>query len=86
MLDGAYDRTMLLDKARFLDFVVETVRRIDAEPGSKDFPHRWVVKRTFGWLTRWRRLERDYEQRREVSEAMIHFALGGLLLRRIAHG
>lgn len=83
--DGAYDRTMLMDKARFLDFVVEIVRRIDEEPGFKVVPRRWVVERTFGWLTRWRRLVRDYEQRLDVSEAMIHVAMGGLLLRRVAH-
>jgi len=28
---------------------------------------------------------RDYETRIDVSEAMIHIALGSLLLRRIAH-
>jgi putative transposase len=48
-------------------------------------PRRWVVERTFGWMMRWRRLVRDYEARLDVSEAMIHIALGGLLLRRIAH-
>lgn len=83
--DGAYDRTALMDKAAFLDFVIEIVRRIDTEPGFKVLPRRWVVERTFGWLTRWRRLVRDYEQRIDVSEAMIHVAMGSLLLRRIAH-
>jgi hypothetical protein len=28
---------------------------------------------------------RDYEQRLDVSEAMIHVAMGSLLLRRISH-
>lgn len=83
--DGAYDRTQLMDKAAFLDFVIEVVRRIDGEPGFKVLPRRWVVERTFGWLTRWRRLVRDYEQRLDVSEAMIHVAMGSLLLRRISH-
>jgi len=83
--DGAYDRTQLMDKARFLDFVIEVVRRIDKESGFKVLPRRWVVERTFGWLTRWRRLVRDYEQRIDVSEAMIHVAMGSLLLRRISH-
>jgi len=46
--DGAYDRRQLLD------FVVEIVRRND--PGFKILPRRWVVERTFGWLTRYRRL------------------------------
>lgn len=78
------DRTRLLDKAAFLDFVVEIIRRIDAEPGFKVLPRRWVVERTFGWLMRWRRLVRDFEQRLDVSEAMIHVAMGSLLLRRIA--
>jgi len=83
--DGAYDRTQLMDKAAFLDFVIEIVRRIDGEPGFKLLPRRWVVERTFGWLVRWRRLVRDYEQRLDVSEAMIHIAMGSLLLRRISH-
>lgn len=34
--------------------------------------------------TRWRRPVRDYEQGIEVSEAMIHVALGSLLLHRIS--
>jgi putative transposase len=83
--DGAYDRAQLLDKAAFFDFVIEVVRRIDAEPGFKVVRRRWVVERTFGWMTRWRRLVRDYEARLDVSEAMTHVALGGLMLRRIAH-
>jgi putative transposase len=83
--DGAYDRTQLMDKAAFLGFVIEVVRRIDGEPGFKVLPRRWVVERTFGWMMRWRRLVRDYEQRLDVSEAMIHVAMGSLLLRRISH-
>ena len=83
--NGAYDRTKLLDKAAFLDVVVEIVRRIDGEPGFKVIARRWVVERTFGWLIRWRRLVRDFEQRLDVSEGMIHVAMGSLMLRRVAH-
>ena len=83
--DGAYDRTKLMDKAAFLDFVIEIVRRSDASAGFVVIPRRWVVERTFGWMVRWRRLVRDYEKRLDVSEAMIHVAMGALLLRRIAH-
>lgn len=36
-------------------------------------------------MRRWRRLVRDYEQRRDASRAMIGVAVGGLLLRRISH-
>ncbi|HVB80770.1 MAG TPA: IS5/IS1182 family transposase, partial [Candidatus Binataceae bacterium] len=38
-----------------------------------------------GWLTRYRRLVRDYEERLDVSEAMIFMAMGNPILRRITH-
>ncbi len=83
--DGAYDRVQLMDKAAFLGFVIEIVRRIEGQQGFEVLPRRWVVERTFGWMVRWRRLVRDYEGRIDVSEAMIHVAMGSLLLRRISH-
>lgn len=83
--DGAYDRRQLLDKAAYLDFVIEVVRRLDTEPGFRVLRRRWVVERSFGWLTRYRRLVRDYERRLDVSEAMIYLAMGNLLVRRINH-
>ncbi|SER22586.1 transposase, partial [Sphingobium sp. YR768] len=83
--DGAYDRTRLMDAAAYRDFVLEIVRRTDQEPGFKVLPRSWVVERTFGWMTRWKRLVRDYEKRIDVAEAMIHVALGSLMLRRIVH-
>src|SRR5271163_3652965 len=83
--DGAYDRLKLMDKAAYLDFVIEIIRRSDDQKGFQVLPRRWVVERTFGWMTRWRRLVRDYEARLDVSEAMILVAMGGNLLRRNAH-
>ncbi len=83
--DGAYDRTGMMDKAAFLDFLVEIIRRSDDQKGFQVLPRRWVVERTFGWMIRWRRLVRDYETRIDVSHAMILVAMGGNLLRRNAH-
>jgi transposase len=65
--------------------VIEIVRRNDTEPSFKVIRRRCVVERTFGWMTRWRRLVRDYEARLDVSHVMIHVAMGSLLLRRLAH-
>ena len=81
--DGAYDRLQLMDKAAFLAFTLEIVRRTDA--GFKILPRRWGVERTFGWLTRYRRLVRDYEARIDVSQAFIYVAMTNMLVRRIAH-
>lgn len=83
--DGAYDRGRLMSAAAYRDFVVEVVRKLDDQQGFQPLPRRWVVERTFGWMTRWRRLVRDYERRCDVSEALIEVALGSLLLRRITH-
>ena len=67
------------------DRVLEIVRRNQEQAGFHVIRRRWVVERTFGWMTRWRRLVRDYEARLDVSNAMIHVAMGSLLLRRVAH-
>lgn len=48
--DCAYDRLKLMDKANYLGFVVEVVRRCDDQKGFKVLPRRWVVERTFGWM------------------------------------
>ncbi|MBE7728280.1 IS5 family transposase [Komagataeibacter sp. FXV3] len=83
--NGAYDRTRLMDAATYQDFVLEIIRRSNKESGFKVLHRRWVVELTFGWMMRWKRLVRDYEQRIDVSKAMIHVALGSLMLRRIVH-
>lgn len=83
--DAAYDRLKLMDKATYLDFVVEIIRRRDGAQDFEVLPRRWVVERTFGWMTRWRRLARDYERRIDVSTAMILVAMGRNPARRNAH-
>jgi transposase len=82
---GAYDRAQLMDKAAFLEFTVEVVRRIEGTEGFHVLPRRWVVERTFGWMTRWRRLVRDYEKRIHVSHAIILVVMAGNLIRRNVH-
>jgi putative transposase len=81
--DAAYDRRTLMDKAAFLDFTVEVVRRLQGQSGFAVQPRRWVVERSFAWLLRWRRLVRDYEQRIDVSQNMIYVAMSSVLLHRI---
>ena len=68
-----------------LDVSIEIVRKLKDEPSFKVLPRRWVVERTFGWMTGFRRLLRDFEQRIDVSKAMIYVAMGSVLLHRL-HG
>ena len=75
-----------MSQAAHRGFVIEVVRKLAGRRGFQPPPRRRVVeKRPFGWMMRRRRLRRDYERRRAVSQALIGVAMGGLLLRRISH-
>ena len=53
--------------------------------GPRPFlPKRWVVERTFSWLSQNRRLSKDYERLPESSEAFIYVAMSRLMARRLA--
>jgi putative transposase len=60
------------------------VKRSGQDKGFVVQARRWVVKRTFGWLNRERRLSKDYERKEESSEAFIHLGMSRLMLRRLA--
>jgi transposase len=70
-VDGACDQLTLVDKASYLNFVVEIIRRSNDQKSFKVLPRRWVVARPFGWMIRWRRLVCDHEKRIDVSRAMV---------------
>jgi putative transposase len=62
---------------------------VEREPGTRGFqvqPRRWVVERSFAWLSRNRRLAKDYERKVQTSETLIELAMLRLLLRRLARG
>jgi len=47
-------------------------------------PRRWVVERTFAWISKHRRTVRDYERLPASHEAMILWAMIALMARRLA--
>lgn len=49
-----------------------------------DLPRRWVVERTFSWLSQNRRMSKDYERLPESSEAFVYVAMMRLMVRRLA--
>ena len=65
-------------------------RRPAAEGGAPNpdshrfevLPRRLVVERTLAWLSRCRRLSKDYEELPETGEAWVHIAMVNLMLKK----
>ena len=83
--DSVYNRLTTLLACFLLGLTLIIVRRMAGTSGFVVLPRRWVVERTLGWLGRWRRLSKDYEELPEVSEAMVKLAMIRLILHRLAH-
>ena len=47
-------------------------------------PRRWVVERSFGWMSRIRRLARDYERLPETLAGLHYLAFVILMLKNVA--
>ena len=52
--------------------------------GFRPLPRRWVVERSFAWITRWRRLARDHEGLPQSSEAFILLSASFRMLTKLA--
>jgi putative transposase len=83
--DSAYGRSGLPAWVKFtFGWVLQTVLRPVNVRGFVVLPKRWIVERTFAWLSRYRRHARDYERTIESSEALIYIAMINLMSRRLA--
>ena len=82
--DGGYQGQLIAVAKSAWAIIVEVVKRPAGQVGFAVLPRRWVVERTFSWLLRWRRLVRDYERLPETHEALVKWAMIGLMLNRLA--
>lgn len=55
-----------------------------SKPGFQPLPRRWVIERSFAWITRWRRLCRDHEGLPASSEAFIKLSASRRMLSHLA--
>ena len=62
---------------------LEVVKRSDDVKGFQILPRRWVVERSLGWLTRCRRLCRDYERTIAHAEDFVKVAMIRLMAARL---
>lgn len=80
--DGGYAGQLVDWVREQCDWLLSIVKR--TSPGFEVLPKRWVVERTFAWLTRYRRLARDYEVLPETMEAQTYAVMTHLMVRRYA--
>jgi transposase len=81
--DGGYAGKLVEWAERVSHITVEIVRKPLGIRTFQVLPRRWVVERTFAWIVKCRRLDHDYERLPQTSEAMIKWAMIGLMVRRL---
>lgn len=85
LADMAYQGPLVEWVFELSGVTLEIVKRSEEASGFVVQKWRWIVERTHAWLGRFRRLSRCFERLAETDEAMVHVAMIGLMLRRIAH-
>jgi transposase len=82
--DGGYaGQKMALVVWRTGAWKLQIVKRSDVA-GFEVLPKRWIVERTFAWISRNRRLARDFERYATTVTAFIRLAMIRIMLRRLA--
>ena len=83
--DGGYAGEFVREAKRTFKRVIEIVKRPDVHKFVV-LPKRWIVERTFGWFSKYRRLSKDYETRTDSSESMIYITMINLMIHKLEPG
>ena len=82
--DGGYAGGKLVDALSTQGrWTIEIVKRSDKTAGFSVLPRRWVIERTLAWLSRNRRLAKDFEASIASAKAWLELACIKLLIRRL---
>jgi transposase len=83
-VDQGYTGEEAKKAAQEQGITLEVVKLPEAKRGFVLLPRRWVVERSFGWMSRFRRLARDYERLATTLVGMHFVAFTCLLLHKAA--
>jgi transposase len=83
-VDQGYTGENAADAAQEHGIKLEVVKLPTAKRGFVLLPRRWVVERSFGWMSRFRRLARDYERLPETLAGLHYVAFVILMLKNVA--
>ena len=84
--DGSYRGALESLVGCVWDWTLRIVEKPEGQKGFAVLPKRWIIERTFAWLSKYRRLSKDYEYRPESSKALIHWAMVNRMTRLLASG
>jgi transposase len=82
-VDQAYTGDQAEQAAADQGIRLEVVKLSEAKHGFVLLPRRWVVERSFGWMSRFRRLARDYERLPETLAGLHYLAFAILMVSRL---
>jgi len=84
-VDQGYTGERPAEAARQQKIELSVVKLPEAKRGFVLLPRRWVVERSFAWLTRFRRLAKDYERLASTLKGMHLAAFAIVMLARLAN-
>ncbi len=82
LLDQGYTGVQPTQDAAQRGIQLEVVKLPEAKKGFVLLPRRWVVERSFAWVTRFRRLARYFERLPETLAGLHFLAFAMLMLKR----
>jgi transposase len=83
-VDQGYTGENAAEAAEAHGIKLEVVKLPTAKRGFVLLPRRWVVERSFGWLSRFRRLARDYERLPATLAGLHYLAFVILMAKNVA--
>ena len=84
-VDGGFSGHDFIERIQAkCQLTLHVIKRSDSAKGFVLLPRRWVVERTFAWLSNYRRLSKDYEYSLYSADATLYAAMTHLMLRRLA--
>jgi transposase len=82
--DGGYQGPKAANAAALTGtWIIDIVKRLETAVGFEVVPKRWIVERTFAWISRCRRLARDFERYARTVAAFIRLAMIRIMLKRL---
>jgi putative transposase len=83
LADQGYTGELAEWTLKIFGWTIEIVKKVAGISGFNVLPKRWIVERTFGWLSFQRRLVRDYEVLNDCSISFVQLAMIRIMLNRV---